>query len=117
LSESLPSYIYDGVDPVITEVLADNGLQKSDVDLWAIHPGGPKIIEQSARSLGIAPSRAASSWDVLARYGNMLSVSLLFVLQDMAAQRDSEKPLSTGVAFSFAPGVTVEGFVFDVVRH
>jgi alpha-pyrone synthase len=117
LSEQLPTYIYDGVDPVITGVLADLELQKADIDLWAIHPGGPKIIEQSARSLGIPAEAAAFSWDVLARYGNMLSVSLLFVMEAMVAQADTEKELSTGVAFSFAPGVTVEGLIFDIVRR
>ncbi|MBV9512727.1 MAG: type III polyketide synthase [Mycobacteriaceae bacterium] len=116
LSEDLPDYIYSGVDPVITKVLTDNGLHKSDVDLWAIHPGGPKIIEQSVRSLGIAARAAAPSWEVLARYGNMLSVSLLFVLELMVAQAESPKAISTGVAFSFAPGVAVEGMVFDIVR-
>ncbi|MFZ0835411.1 MAG: 3-oxoacyl-[acyl-carrier-protein] synthase III C-terminal domain-containing protein [Mycobacterium sp.] len=116
LSENLPGYIYSNVDPVITEVLADNGLHKSDVELWAIHPGGPKIIEQSVRSLGIAAHAAAPSWDILARFGNMLSVSLLFVLESMVAQQNSGKAISTGVAFSFAPGVAVEGLVFDIVR-
>ena len=117
LSENLPSYIYDGVAPVVAEVLANNGLQKSDIQLWAIHPGGPKIIEQSARSLGIPAKSAAASWEVLANYGNMLSVSLLFVLESMVAQSDSTESLSTGVAFSFAPGVAVEGMLFDIVRQ
>jgi alpha-pyrone synthase len=117
LSENLPDYIYNGVDPVVTKVLADNGLDKSDVDLWAIHPGGPKIIEQSVRSLGIAAEAAAPSWDVLARYGNMLSVSLIFVLEQMVAQGGSGKAVSTGVAFSFAPGVAIEGLLFDIVRR
>lgn len=116
LSENLPDYIYSGVDPVVSEVLRDAGLDKSDIDLWAIHPGGPKIIEQSVRSLGIPAERAAQSWDVLARYGNMLSVSLLFVLEMMVQQADSQKPISTGVAFAFAPGVTVEGMLFDIIR-
>ena len=116
LSENLPDYIYAGVDPVVTQVLADNGLQKSDVDLWAIHPGGPKIIEESVHSLGIPAQAAAPSWDVLARYGNMLSVSLIFVLELMVAQEETTKAISTGVAFSFAPGVTVEGMLFDIVR-
>ncbi len=117
LSENLPSYIYNGVDLVITKVLADNGLQKSDIDVWAIHPGGPKIIEESVRSLGIAAEAAAWSWDVLARYGNMLSVSLLFVLELVVHKAKSPKPISTGVAFSFAPGVAVEGLVFDIIRR
>ncbi|BDB43149.1 MULTISPECIES: type III polyketide synthase [Mycobacterium] len=117
LSENLPDYIYRGVEPVVAEVLRDNGLAKSDIDLWAIHPGGPKIIEQSVRSLGIAAERAAQSWEVLARFGNMLSVSLIFVLESMVRQAESAKPISTGVAFAFAPGVTVEGILFDIIRE
>lgn len=117
LSEQLPDYIYRGVDPVVAEVLRDNGLDKSDIDLWAVHPGGPKIIEQSVRSLGISPERAEQSWNVLARFGNMLSVSLLFVLEMMVQQDDSQKPISTGVAFAFAPGVTIEGMLFDIIRR
>ncbi|KAA1250772.1 hypothetical protein F0Q45_08070, partial [Mycobacterium simiae] len=46
--------------PVVSDMLNDNGLQMSDVDLWAIHPGGPKIIEQSVGSLGIPAERAES---------------------------------------------------------
>lgn len=96
LSENLPGYIFSGVAPVVTEMLWDNGLQISDIDLWAIHPGGPKIIEQSVRSLGISAELAAQSWDVLARFGNMLSVSLIFVLETMVQQAESAKAISTG---------------------
>ncbi|MHA7652306.1 type III polyketide synthase [Mycobacterium sp. ML4] len=117
LSENLPDYIYRGVEPVVSEMLRDNGLAKSDIDLWAVHPGGPKIIEQSVRSLGISAEEAAHSWDVLARFGNMLSVSLIFVLEMMVRQAESAKPISTGVAFAFAPGVTVEGILFDIIRR
>lgn len=117
LAESLPQYILHGVDPVITEALHRNGLRKSDVALWAIHPGGPKIIEQSAHSLGIPAETAAPSWDILAEHGNMLSVSLIFVLENMIQQAESAAPISTGVAFSFAPGVTLEGMIFDIIRR
>ncbi|MCV7196748.1 type III polyketide synthase [Mycobacterium angelicum] len=117
LSENLPNYIYAGVEPVIAEMLRDNGLATSDIDLWAIHPGGPKIIEESARSLAIPAQLAAPSWEVLARFGNMLSVSLVFVLELMVQQADSAltKPIRTGVAFAFAPGVTIEGMLFDII--
>lgn len=116
LSVNLPNYIFRGVDPAIAEVLENNGLSKSDIDLWAIHPGGPKIIEESVHSLGLDPEVASVSWDVLAEYGNMLSVSLIFVLERMAAAQTEAKEISTGVAFSFAPGVAIEGLLFDIVR-
>ncbi|GGN84538.1 type III polyketide synthase [Nocardia rhizosphaerihabitans] len=117
LSENVPTYIYEGVAPVVGDVLRRNGLRQPDIDVWAIHPGGPKILLESARSLGLAPEAASTSWDVLAEYGNMSSVSLIFVLERVAAHQAEDKPVSTGVAFSFAPGVTIEGFVFDVVRR
>jgi alpha-pyrone synthase len=116
LAQDLPGYIYRGVDPVITGILDSHGLGKDDIDLWAIHPGGPKIINESAHSLGLDPARADASWDILARYGNMLSVSLIFVLEQMAQRIDTDEKTTTGVAFSFAPGVTLEGLLFDIVR-
>lgn len=118
LSPELPDYIVRGVDPVIVDMLARNGLGKSDIDLWAVHPGGPKILDSSLESLGLPADSTGPSWDVLAEYGNMLSVSLIFVLERMIAQAVSAEPdraISTGVAFSFAPGVTLEGMLFDIV--
>ncbi len=136
LSEHLPEYIRAGVAPVLDDVLAEHDLGLPDIDLWAIHPGGPKIIEQSALSLGLDPAIADVSWEVLAEYGNMLSVSLVFVLERMArrvvergrppdptgrgepwgdATTRPSPEVTTGLAFSFAPGVTLEGILFDIV--
>ncbi|NMD54048.1 MULTISPECIES: type III polyketide synthase [Tsukamurella] len=116
LAESLPQYIVNGVAPVVDGVLARNGIDRDTIAHWAIHPGGPKIIESAATALGLPDEASRLSWDVLAEHGNMLSVSLLFVLERLLANvgRDGGAP-STGMAFSFAPGVTVEGFLFDVV--
>lgn len=47
----------------------------------------------------------------------MLSVSLIFVLETMVQQAESAKAISTGVAFAFGPGVTVEGMLFDIIRR
>ncbi|KAJ5180399.1 Type III Polyketide synthases (Type III PKS) [Penicillium capsulatum] len=116
LSPKLPSFIYNDLAPVIREKLGLQQLSLSDIDHWAIHPGGPKIIENSLQSLGLDDSVAETSWQVLKEYGNMLSASLPFVLKEMM-QKSS--PGSTagqkGVAFSFAPGVSVEGMIFELV--
>ncbi|KAH7116586.1 chalcone/stilbene synthase [Dactylonectria estremocensis] len=116
LSPKLPSYIYTGLAPVINKVLSRHGMTKSDVHFWAIHPGGPKIIQESLRALDLDSRVAAKSWDALSEFGNMLSVSLPFVLQRMVAAANLERTNPTGLAFSFAPGVTVEGFLFEVVN-
>ncbi len=108
---------YNGVTPVVADVLHRNGLRQADIDAWAIHPGGPKILLESARSLGLPPEAAAPSWQILGEYGNMSSVSLVFVLERIVGRAGADKPIETGVAFSFVPGVTIEGILFDVVRR
>lgn len=115
LSLDLPDYILAGVRPAVTAALAPHDLGIDDIDLWAIHPGGPKIISESVRSLQVAPEVAAASWDVLAGYGNLLSVALLFVLERLVAQQEANSAISTGVAFSFGPGVALEGMLFDII--
>ena len=115
LSPKLPLYIRGGLAPVVDGVLRRHGMGRGDVDLWAIHPGGPKIIDESVRSLALDDGVATVSWNVLGEYGNMLSASLPFVLERLVARAKAGGENATGVAFSFAPGVTVEGLIFDVV--
>lgn len=112
LSPKLPSYIYAGLDPVIVPALDCHRMDKRDVDLWAVHA---KIIQESVRSLGLRDEVAATSWDILSKFGNMLSVSLPVVLQQMVNEVRAQRPISSGLAFSFAPGITVEGMLFEVI--
>ncbi|MBM7369528.1 type III polyketide synthase [Gordonia hydrophobica] len=117
LAQELPSYIRRGVGPAIDAALNRSRLRRDDIAHWAIHPGGPAIIEQSVAALDLPPDRAATSWEVLAEYGNMLSVSLVFVLEKLiaAGAHGRGQAPETGVAFSFAPGVALEGMLFDLV--
>lgn len=135
LSRQLPDYIETGVNPIIEQFLAKHALTKDAIDLWAIHPGGTRIIERAQRSLGLHDRQVADSWDVLRQYGNMLSPAVLFVLERMLSREnllnaDSESlqinyanqnspaaatqtnPL-IGIAFSFSPGVGIEGILFQ----
>jgi alpha-pyrone synthase len=122
LSRQLPHYIATGVDPVIARFLHKHHLTKAHIDLWAIHPGGTRIIENAQRSLGLDDRQVADSWAILRQYGNMLSASILFVLERML-NRDYDPiqempPVSrhtalTGIAFSFSPGVGIEGLLFQ----
>lgn len=87
-------------------------------DFWAVHPGGPAILDQVARALGLAPQLLASSRRVLADYGNMSSPTVLFVLERIAAEiaaTDSGAP-RRGVALAFGPGLTLEAAVLTAGR-
>ena len=88
------------------------GRDPQAVDLWAVHPGGRTILDAVEQSLSLAPDALRHSRNILARYGNMSSASVVFVLdQIMRAARPGE----LGCAISFGPGVTAETMLFHAV--
>ncbi|MBD2776507.1 type III polyketide synthase [Iningainema tapete] len=130
LSRQLPDYIRTGVNPIIERFLTSHKLTKQSIDLWAVHPGGTRIIENAQSSLGLSDSQVADSWEVLRQYGNMLSPSVLFVMERMLRRYENDSPrveekymglgnlnekkkALTGIAFSFSPGVGIEGILFQ----
>jgi alpha-pyrone synthase len=119
LSRYLPDYIETGVGSIIESFLASQELSKEDIDLWAVHPGGTKILQKVQTSLGLTSAQIADSWAILSQYGNMLSASVLFVMERMFERLDnnshSKSQPITGMAFSFAPGVGLEGILFQLL--
>jgi len=77
---------------------------------FAIHPGGPRIIDEIADLLGLRPEQVEASNQVLRTRGNMSSATLPHVW--MALVADAEVPSGTWVvALAFGPGLTVSGAV------
>lgn len=87
----------------------------TDVDRWAVHPGGRSVLDQVQAALGLTDEHLAPSRDVLRRYGNMSSATVLFVLAELLRQ-----PCPTGseqlAALAFGPGLTVESALLTRVR-
>jgi predicted naringenin-chalcone synthase len=79
------------------------------VDAWALHAGGRSILDSVETALGLAPDALKESREVLSRYGNMSSSTLMFVL---AALLDQSLRRG-GVALAFGPGLAAEGFRFE----
>jgi predicted naringenin-chalcone synthase len=79
-----------------------------EVDAWAVHAGGRSILDAVEKALELDGKALAASRGVLARYGNMSSSTLMFVLADLLAQPDKR----TGIALAFGPGLAAEGFRF-----
>ena len=88
--------------------LAKAGLGVDQVESWAIHPGGPRILSSAAEALGLSPQDNTVSTEVLADFGNMSSATILFTLQRLRAQ-DAPRPC---VAMAFGPGLVVEAALF-----
>jgi predicted naringenin-chalcone synthase len=101
LSPRVPGVLSTHVGEVVDELLAGAGLRTEDVAGWAVHPGGPKIIDVVRDELGLAEEQVAASRRVLSEHGNCSSATVLLVLQEMA---DVDGPV---VAMAFGPGLTL----------
>jgi predicted naringenin-chalcone synthase len=115
LSSYVPKIIGANLREFVEPSLSGTGLSIADVDLWAIHPGGKSIIDQAQRSLSLRPEQVRESREVLRKYGNMSSVSILFVLAEIL-ERQSEAGEDTVCAVAFGPGLTVEMALLSVLR-
>jgi len=85
------------------------GAEIASIDLWAVHPGGRSILDSVEKGLGLEAGSLAASRDILARFGNMSSATVMFVLQRLMEQA---KPGQLGCAMSFGPGLTAETMLF-----
>lgn len=78
--------------------------------LFAVHPGGPRIIDKVASLLELRPHQVAASRATLKAYGNMSSATLPHVWADML--NDAAVPSGTLItSLAFGPGLTVYGAV------
>jgi predicted naringenin-chalcone synthase len=102
LSPRVPAVLAKHVREAVTGLLGRHGLTLSDVDGWAVHPGGPRILDVVAGRLDLAPGAMAESRAVLREHGNCSSPTVLLVL-DRIRRREAR----TVVLLAFGPGLTL----------
>ncbi len=107
LSAYVPKLIQREIRSITETVFARAGVSREDIAQWAIHPGGRAIIEKAAAELDLSEEDVSASYAVLRNYGNMSSVTIFFVLQEM--QRLGRRGRTFAAAFG--PGLTVESAI------
>ncbi|HYG46419.1 MAG TPA: type III polyketide synthase [Allosphingosinicella sp.] len=101
----------------IGEALRDTGVREAMLgnetpdafDSWAVHAGGRSVLDSVEHGLDLPPEALSESREVLARYGNMSSSTLPFVLERLLADPERRR----GIALAFGPGLAAEGFHFE----
>lgn len=104
LGRKVPALIREHLGDWLIGWLAARHLRLEDVGCWAIHPGGPKILDAVEESLGLKPDQTDVARQVLRDYGNMSSATVLFLIERL---RREGRPLPC-VALAFGPGLTAE---------
>lgn len=107
LSPALPQLIGDHLRAATEAFLAKSSLTLGQVDFFAVHPGGPKILDACRGALDLDDAALSPSWDVLESFGNTSSAAIFFVLQRLE-ESHHPAPGSLALAVAFGPGVTCE---------
>ena len=78
LSGQVPAAVGHGLKLVSDEILG--GRKPEDIDLWAVHPGGRSVLDAVEGALALGQGALSTSRDILDRFGNMSSATVMFVL-------------------------------------
>jgi len=105
LTRQVPTKLREGLKETLARRCEELHIPLSSIANYAIHPGGKKILEAVAEELGLSEEQMESSFEVLRRYGNMSSPSILFVLKEEWMNKKPEQILG----LAFGPGLTMEG--------
>tara|TARA_R110002073_G_scaffold7747_1_gene43641 strand:+ start:12949 stop:14133 length:1185 start_codon:yes stop_codon:yes gene_type:complete len=109
LSAEVPDVIRRSTREPLEKWLNQSGLSLAEIQSWAIHPGGPRILDACAESLSLGEDDLLASRSVLSRFGNMSSPTVLFVLNELLDNAQKPPTLMLG----FGPGLAMEAALFQ----
>ncbi len=89
-------------------LLAAGGLKREDVRHFVLHSAGRRVIDRASRLLGLDEAQVAHARQVLRRYGNMSSATVLFVLEQ-TLRAGHPAPGDWGLMIALGPGFAAEG--------
>ncbi|MEQ9403217.1 MAG: type III polyketide synthase [Cyclobacteriaceae bacterium] len=114
LSPRVPDVIKEGIEELTTSLLSHIQLDLSDIDYFAIHPGGKRILEVIEEKLHITKEQNRFAREALRSFGNMSSPTVLFVIKSIMEDVQSKDNGKHLLSFAFGPGLTLESAVLQV---
>jgi predicted naringenin-chalcone synthase len=114
LSRDVPGKIAGCLPRFLSKLFADEGMSYANEKgeaIFAVHPGGPRILDSVEELLQLKKHQVQLSRAVLFQRGNMSSATLPHIW--MAAASDGGiKPGTILVSLAFGPGLTIAGALF-----
>jgi predicted naringenin-chalcone synthase len=117
LSSYVPDVIRRGISQLTQSLLERISQKLSDVSYFAIHPGGKKILEVVEQELGLSKIQNEPAYQVLRRYGNMSSPTVLFVIEELCKNLNGVDGGKKILSFAFGPGLTLESMLLKIENH
>jgi prepilin-type processing-associated H-X9-DG protein len=114
LSTYVPEVIRKGIRQLKEKLFLNVSENHSEVSFFAIHPGGKKILEVIQTELDLSIDMTKYSYEILRRYGNMSSPTVLFVLGEIIKDLHKEDSGRNILSFAFGPGLTLESMLLKI---
>jgi alkylresorcinol/alkylpyrone synthase len=108
-SRHIPTLVGTEFGPVLFDFLRRNDISLGEIETFACHPGGAKVLEALEQVLALPQGGLADSRAVLRDYGNMSAVTVLFVLERMRVREAQRRTLMT----TLGPGFTAAFLMLD----
>lgn len=117
LSKNVPLKIQDEIYPFVVSLCHQLGLEFDEIKkdlIFALHPGGPKIIDHIKEKLGLSDNQIKLSKKILYEHGNMVSATLPYIWKAIV----EDDTILTGtkvISIAFGPGITIAGFILEKI--
>jgi len=110
-SKDIPEFINENVRNDITNFLNKLGLQMGDIKNFIFHPGGKKVLEAYTDALQAEGDFLENSRLVMNNYGNMSSVTVLYVLEKFINEGFED---GYGLMMAMGPGFSSEMVLLEM---
>jgi predicted naringenin-chalcone synthase len=111
LNAAVPAFIGEKIKEFVSETKRVLDILPGEVDKWAVHPGGRKILDNVKKELGLTDDQMANSYRVLREYGNMSSPTILFIINLIMDQVPA--PGEQVMAIGFGPGISIDTILYS----
>ena len=115
LARDVPDRVAGSLRQFVSELYRKAGMTLGEHHtrtVFAVHPGGPKIIERVREVLELSDAQVQTSRDVLFDHGNMSSATVPHIWMRIVADANVA-PGTPVVSLAFGPGLTVCGGLFQ----
>lgn len=111
LSSRVPLVLARHLPDTVSTLLGRHDLSIADIDTWAVHPGGRKILDVTQQALKLPTDALDASRDMLRHCGNCSSATILMILRQLHEQKRLHRDT---LALAFGPGLTLYA---ALIRH
>jgi alkylresorcinol/alkylpyrone synthase len=110
-SKDIPEFINENVRNDITNFLGKHGLELGDIRNFIFHPGGKKVLDAYKSALDVEGDFLQHSGIVMTNYGNMSSVTVLYVLERFFNEGFED---GYGLMMAMGPGFSSEMVLLEM---